>query len=282
MKTMNMTFKSMIVAAALVAAPVGQSLAEGEDMNARFSAAAAGEHRSDKNKARNKYRNPVETLSFFGIAPGMRVIEISPGGGWYQEVIAPAVRDQATYIAAGYDVNVPDQPKYRYRQQKAMLEKFEQQPNLYDQVEVVAYSPPQSRSLGEAESADMVVTFRNSHGWLRDGLIDDIYSDFFAVLKPGGILGVVQHRAPENDDAVAWAKKGYVSQAHLVAIAEKAGFELEASSEINANPLDLKDHERGVWRLPPSLSLGEEDREKYLAIGESDRMTLKFRKPAVE
>ena len=128
----------------------------------------------------------------------------------------------------------------------------------------------------------MVVTFRSSHGWTREGIVDGIYADFFKVVKPGGVLGVVQHRAPENDDEVGWAKKGYVSEARIIQAAEQAGFVLEAKSEINANPKDKKDHERGVWRLPPSLSLGDENREYYLSVGESDRMTLRFRKPTSE
>lgn len=250
------------------------------ELTARVETASYGDHRSDKNKARNQYRHPVGTLAFFGLKPDMSVLEIAPGGGWYTEILAPAMRDTGVYIAGSYDVEVEGQPKYRYRQHEALLSQITNQPDLYGQIKVANYSPPQSRKLGDEAAVDMVLTFRSSHGWLRDGLIDDVYSDFFKVLKPGGTLGVVQHRAPEDGDAVVWAKKGYVPESRVIQAAEKAGFVLDGKSEINANPKDLKDHDEGVWRLPPTLSLGDKDREKYLSIGESDRMTLRFKKPA--
>lgn len=249
------------------------------DLVSGIETAMHGDHRSDKNKARNKYRNPIGTLSFFGLEPGMTVLEIAPGGGWYTEVLAPAMRDTGVYIAGSYDVKVADQPKYRYRQHEALLKSIIDQPDLYGQIQVATYSPPESRELWQEDSVDMVLTFRSSHGWVRDGMIDDVYSDFFKVVKPGGVLGVVQHRAPEGGDAVEWSKKGYVPESRVIQAAEKAGFVLDNKSEINANPKDLKDHDEGVWRLPPTLGLGDKDKEKYLAIGESDRMTLKFKKP---
>ena len=250
------------------------------ELVARLEASSQGDHRSDKNKARNVYRHPIETLDFFGLEPSMTILEIGPGGRWYTEVIAPAMRDTGVYIAGSYDVEVEGQPKYRYRQHQALLDQIKNQPDLYGQIKVASYSPPESRSLWQENSVDMVVTFRSSHGWVREGMIDDVYSDFFKVVKPGGVLGVVQHRAPDGGDDVAWAKKGYVSEARVIRAAEKAGFVLDAKSEINANPKDLKDHDEGVWRLPPTLGLGDQDREKYIAIGESDRMTLRFRKRA--
>jgi predicted methyltransferase len=248
-------------------------------LTSKIETALQGEHRSDKNKARNKYRHPVETLTFFGLEPEMTVLEIAPGGGWYTEIIAPAMRDTGVYISGSYDVQVEGQPKYRYRQHKALLSQIVDQPELYGQIKVASYSPPQSRDLWQEDSVDMVLTFRSSHGWVGAGLIDDVYSDFFKVVKPGGTLGVVQHRAPDGGDAIVWAKQGYVPEARVIQAAEKAGFVLDGKSEINANPKDLKDHEEGVWRLPPTLALGDEDREKYLAIGESDRMTIRFKKP---
>ena len=144
------------------------------------------------------------------------------------------------------------------------------------------FSPPQSASLGEADSMDMVLTFRNTHGWINNGEAQDIYNEFARVLKPGGVLGVVQHRADPGTDPAETAKKGYVSEEGVIALATQAGLVLEIQSEVNANPRDTKDHERGVWTLPPGLSLGDTDREKYLAIGESDRMTLRFRKPSTD
>ncbi|MFQ3245445.1 MAG: putative methyltransferase [Arenicella sp.] len=250
------------------------------DLVARLEAASHGDHRSDKNQARNQYRNPIGTLAFFGLQPNMTILEIGPGGGWYTEVIAPAMRDTGVYIAGSYDVEIEGQAKYRYRQHQALLDRIKDQPELYGQIKVASYSPPESRNLWQQNSVDMVVTFRSSHGWTREGMIDDVYSDFFKVLKPGGVLGVVQHRAPADGDVLAWAKKGYVAEARVIQAAEKAGFLLDAKSEINANSKDLKDHDDGVWRLLPTLSLGDHDREKYMTIGESDRMTLRFKKPA--
>jgi predicted methyltransferase len=249
------------------------------DLIARLEVAANGDHRSDKNKDRNQYRHPIDTLAFFGLEPNMTVLEIGPGGGWYTEVLAPAMRNTGVYIAGSYDIEVEGQPKYRYRQHQSLLTNIKDQPELYGQIKVASYSPPESRNLWQEHSVDMVITFRSSHGWVRQGMIDEVYSDFFKVVKPGGVLGVGQHRAPADGDAIAWAKKGYVPEARVIQAAEKAGFILDAKSEVNANVKDLKDHDEGVWRLPPTLGLGEQDREKYMAIGESDRMTLRFKKP---
>jgi len=237
-----------------------------------------GEHRSDANIARNQYRHPVETLEFFGIEEGMTVMEIWPGGGWYTEVLAPAMRDYGNLIIATWDPAVEGQPSYRYRLPKQMEENFEQHPEVYDQVTFEYFSPPDSPSLGDAGSIDVIVTFRNTHGWITAGQAQDIFNEFARVLKPGGILGVVQHRADEGSDPQVSAKKGYVSEAAVKEIAANAGLEFVAASEVNANPKDKKDHSEGVWTLPPSYQLGDKDKEKYAGIGESDRMTLKFRK----
>lgn len=244
----------------------------------RVAMGMEGEHRSDANKARNQYRHPVGTLSFFGIDDGMTVLEIWPGSGWYTEVLAPALRGHGKLIVATWDPEVEGQPSYRYRLPKQMADKFAKNPEVYDEVSVEYFSPPQSSSLGEAESVDAVLTFRNTHGWIGAGQAEDIFNEFARVLKPGGILGVVQHRADEGTDPAVTAKKGYVSEQAVKEIAAGAGFVFEESSEINANPKDTKDYPDGVWTLPPSLELGEKDREKYAAIGESDRMTLRFRK----
>ena len=236
----------------------------------------AGEHRSEANRARDQYRHPAQTLKFFGIKPDMTVIEISPGGGWYTDILGPYLKDHGQYVAASYDVEVPDQPAYRYRQHKALLERFAGAPDLYD-AEIVRFSPLDSIDLGPAGSADMVVTFRNAHGWAGSDLTGQVMAAFFEVLKPGGVLGLVQHRAPEGADPKAG--NGYVPEAYVIEMAEAAGFKLDARSEINGNPKDTHDHPEGVWTLPPSLELGDTDREKYMAIGESDRMTLRFVKP---
>jgi len=257
----------------------GNLLAGDLSVAARIEAAMFGDHRSAENAARNRYRHPVGTLTFLGLEDGMTVMEIWPGAGWYTEVLAPAIRDHGKFIVAGYDVAVPDQPEYRYRLQKRLLEKFAANPELYDQVGMVKFSPPQSASLGEAGSVDLILTFRNTHGWIQDGLAESNFAEFARVLKPGGILGVVQHRAADRMDPAETAEQGYVSEQAVVELASAAGLELEARSRVNANPLDTKDHPEGVWTLPPSLRLEDQDKDKYLAIGESDRMTLRFRKP---
>jgi predicted methyltransferase len=159
-----------------------------------------------------------------------------------------------------------------------MTATFAEYPAVYDQVATEYFSPPESASLGEAGSVDVVVTFRNTHGWVSGGAAQDIYNEFARVLKAGGILGVVQHRAAEGSDPMETIKGGYVSEATVKELAANAGLVFEAGSEINANPMDSRDHPKGVWTLPPTYSLGDTDREKYAAIGESDRMTLRFRK----
>lgn len=244
----------------------------------RVAMASEGDHRSDGNKARNIYRNPVETLEFFGIEDGMTVMEIWPGGGWYTEILAPAMRDHGKLIVATWDPQVEGQPSYRYELPEKMDKTFAQHPEIYDQVSIEYFSPPESPSLGDAESIDVIVTFRNTHGWISAGQAQDIFSEFARVLKKGGILGVVQHRADDDEDPMVSAKDGYVSETAVKQIAESAGFEFVASAEINANPRDSHDHPKGVWTLPPSFQLGDTDRERYAAIGESDRMTLRFRK----
>lgn len=257
-------------------------------VEARIERAMLGDHRSEANMARNASRHPVGTLTFLGLRDGMTVMEIWPGGGWYTEVLAPAIRHHGQFIVAGYDTDVPDQPAYRYRLQMELLDKFSARPDIYDQVATVPYSPPESASLGDAGSIDLIVTFRNAHGWIGDGIADSVFAEFARVLKPGGILGVVQHRAADDADPVKSAETGYVPEAAVIALAKRAGLYLEARSEVNANPADSKDHAGGVWSLPPGLALCREMEDeaeaaactaKYLAIGESDRMTLRFRKP---
>ncbi len=268
-----------LILAAMVSMPV---LALSHTVSERVGQAMDGNHRSDTNRARNVYRHPVETIEFFGFRDGMKVLEIWPGAGWYTEVLAPAIRDHGAFIVATWDPGVEGQPDYHYRLPKEMAETFAASPELYDQVEVVYYSPPESASLGEAESVDMVLTFRNTHGWVGSGIAQDVFNEFARVLKPGGVLGVVQHRAPDGTDPAETVEMGYVSEEAVKTMANNAGLVFEAASEVNANPRDTRDHPEGVWTLPPTLRLGEVEREKYAAIGESDRMTLRFRKPASE
>ncbi len=242
--------------------------------------ASIGTHRSEKNIARNVYRHPVETLSFFGLRSDMTVIEALPGGLWYSEILAPVLRDKGLYIAANYDADLPDQPDYRLRGRANMVARFANEAEFFGSARIAKLSAPISIDLGEPGSADMVLTFRSNHGWIREGAIDAVYAAFFEVLKPGGVLGVVQHRASDQTDLSTF--NGYVSQERVIELVGAAGFVLEATSEINANAKDSANYEGGVWTLPPTLLLGDEDRAKYLAIGESDRMTLRFRKPTTE
>lgn len=247
------------------------------ETRAAIAAASIGAHRSEANIARNAYRHPVETLAFFGLRSDMTVVEILPGGLWYTEILGPVLRDDGQLVVAWYDVEGEGTPEYRLKGHAAMLERFTKEADVFGEPRVATITAPDVIDLGEDGSADMVVTFRSTHGWIRADGAEAAYAAFFDVLKPGGVLGVVQHRAGEATDTSKF--NGYVPQEKVVELATAAGFVLEASSELNANEKDGANYDGGVWTLPPSLRLGDEDREKYLAIGESDRMTLRFRKP---
>ncbi len=250
------------------------------DIEAQLDMAIQGEHRNPDYAARDVYRHPRETLLFFGLRPDMTVVEIWPGGGWYAEVLAPVLRGSGRYYAAGYDVEAPDQPAYRARVQKSFEDKLAAHPNVYDEVVVTRLTLPSARDIAPPGSADLVLTFRNTHSFLRAGQAEEMFALFYETLKPGGVLGVVQHRANPGTTLEETKKTGYVTEQMAIELAKAAGFVLAGRSEVNANPKDARDHPRGVWTLPPSLRLGDTDRDKYLAIGESDRMTLKFVKPA--
>jgi len=240
----------------------------------------AGDHRSDRNRARDVYRHPKETLRFFGLRPDMHVVEVWPGGGWYTEVLAPLLREHGTYYAAHYHIDEDTHSFYR-KAQRNFLDKLAKRPDLYDRVVVTGLLPPHV-NMAPKDSVDLVLTFRNVHNWIEPGYEQAMFDAFFAALKPGGVLGVVEHRAKDGISKRDMIRSGYVSEAYVIDLAHKAGFKLAARSEVNANPKDTKDHPRGVWTLPPTLRsgwLGGDDRERYLAIGESDRMTLKFTKP---
>ncbi len=243
---------------------------------AALEAAINGNWRDSKNTVRDRHRHPRETLLFFGVQPDDTVIEITPGSGWYSEILAPYLRDDGRYVAAVVDPMSAKAGGARDYQQKArtgLENKYKSGPAQYDRTQFVAYDPAAPR-FGDANSADVVLTFRNVHNWRGNGHAEAMFKGFHDVLKPGGTLGVVEHRA--RADVPADDKSGYVGQAQVIAMAQAAGFTLVNSSEINANPLDTKDYKDGVWTLPPVLRLKDKDREKYMAIGESDRMTLRF------
>ncbi len=250
--------------------------AQDADHDSRLKAAVEGGHRSADNKARDKYRHPVETLQFFGLKPDMTVVEIYPGRGWYTEILAPYLKDNGTFYAAEHPGNTDYEP---VRKSLAAFDAMvKAAPDLYGAVKRTKMA--KGADIAPAGSADLVLTFRSVHNWLGDSTENDVFAAMFKALKPGGTLGVVEHRGDPDVPQDPTARSGYVNEATVIALAEKAGFKLAEKSEINANPKDTKDYPNGVWTLPPSYRLGENDREKYAAIGESDRMTLKFVKPA--
>ena len=243
--------------------------------SSRLSAAVYGGHRTVEYQARDPARHPLETLTFFGIRDDMTVVEISPGGGgWYTEILAPFLRDSGKLIAANYDPE--SDVEYYRRNAKRFTDKLAANPAIYDQVVVTVFDPPAKLAIAPAGSADMVVTFRNLHNWMEAGSHEAALSAMHTALKPGGILGIVQHRERADMSQDPKAESGYVREDYAIELIEAAGFELVSRSEINANPKDTKDHPEGVWTLPPGYELGDLDRDKYAAIGESDRMTLKF------
>jgi predicted methyltransferase len=252
---------------------------QASDIASAISAASTGEHRSADNIARNQYRHPIDTLEFFGFTQDMTVLEIHPGALWYTEILAPVLKADGQLIVAGHDISIENQPDYRYSQQASMEERLSKEDTIFGAVKIATFTPPQGIELGEPASVDMVLTFRNFHGWIRDGVGSTNMQAFYQVLKPGGVLGVVQHRTDMPGLLASGKINGYVSEAQMIELAEAAGFVLEARTDINANPRDNHQHPEGVWTLPPTLRLGETNRQSYIDIGESDRMTLRFRKP---
>ena len=237
----------------------------------------AGDWRSDKNKARDQYRHPKQTLEFFGVKPNQTVIELVPGGGWYAEILAPYLKDHGHYVAAIFK---PKQPVGEDARDKSGLrKKFADDPTRYGAAQVLEFDG-KAPVFGAPASADVVLTFRNVHNWTDDGNAEAMFKGMFAVLKPGGALGVVDHRAKAGTTLAANKETGYLPTEVVIKLATDAGFKLAAQSEINANPKDTKDYPKGVWTLPPTFALKDVDHDKYAAIGESDRMTLKFVKPA--
>ena len=224
---------------------------------------------------RDQYRNPYETLTFFGIEPDMTVVELSPGGGWYTEILAPYLRDEGQLIAAHWNLEgeVPDfyvRIRGEYEERIADTDRF-------GEIDLISFDPPEMSELGEPGTADMVLTFRNVHSWKRADTFRDVARAAHEVLKPGGVFGVVSHRLPEDLEQDPEVRSGYVHQSWVVGVLESEGFRLAEASEINANPDDTADHPNGVWNLPPSLRVEEgDDEDHYRAIGESDRFTLKF------
>jgi predicted methyltransferase len=238
-----------------------------------------GPHRTGEFAVRDRYRHPKETLEFFGLKPDMTVVEVWPGAGWYTEILAPYLRAQGRYYAAGFVVTHENAPDYRRESAAKFREKLAARPELYDRVIVTELGRPDRWQACPAGTADLVLTFRNVHNWMNADYEREMFGAFYEALKHGGTLGVVEHRAKPGTSLEQMKKSGYVTEEYVIRVAQDAGFRLVEKSEINANPKDGSDHPEGVWTLPPTLRLGDQDREKYLAIGESDRMTLRFVKP---
>ena len=244
-----------------------------------LEAAIASDKRTPAYVQRDAARHPYETLSFFGLEPTMTVVELSPGGGWYTEILAPYLKDKGHYIAAAYSENSPRENRRGYTAN--FKKKLAADPDRFGKVHLAVFEPPNELNYAQPGSADLVLTFRNLHNWLSYG--DDnmrrVFQSVYTTLKPGGVFGVVEHRLPEAMPQDATASSGYMHESYVIDVAKSVGFELAEKAEINANPKDTADHPSGVWALPPTYRNKDQDRARYEAIGESDRMTLKFVKP---
>lgn len=242
----------------------------GKSVQKQLEANVAGSWRAEANKARDKYRHPVETLTFFGVKPDAKVIELLPSGNaWYTEILAPFLKDQGQLTI----INVAGNPE-----DKGQKEKFSADPARYEKLKVQELVPP-NFNFGEPASADFFLTFRNVHNFAMHDDQTKLFAEIFKVLKPGGVLGIEDHRAAKGKTFEEVKKSGYLPEEFVIAEAEKAGFRFVGRSNINSNPKDTKDYSKGVWSLPPTLEGGDTDRAKYLEIGESDRFTLRFIKP---
>jgi predicted methyltransferase len=256
---------------------VGSAAASEVDAS-KLRALVDGPQRSAKNLARDPYRHPFEVLSFFGVRPDATVIEIDPGGaGYWTEILAPYLKDHGRYIAANGPKDSPSEEIQRGN--AAFAAKIAAEPANYAKVETAEFDPGRKDPTQPGE-ADFVLTFRNIHNWMADGTAEAAFRAFYQALKPGGVLGVEEHRGRADEPQDPKAKSGYVRQDYAIGLAESVGFRLVGESEINANPKDTKDYPAGVWTLPPTFRLKDQDRDKYAAIGESDRFVLKFVKPA--
>jgi predicted methyltransferase len=242
---------------------------------ASLDAALAGDWRRPQDVLRDRFRHPGQTLAFFGVQPDHTVIEITPGGGWYADILAPYLRARGHYIGAQPAAAADSAGGKR---NAALREQFAGNTSVYGDAELRGFDPA-APVFGPAASADAVLTFRNVHNWVSAGNAEAYFKAFFDVLKPGGTLGVVDHRAKQGSTLEAMKKSGYLTETLVIDLAQQAGFQLVAGSEVNANPLDTTDHPNGVWTLPPTNRHDPADDAKYQAIGESDRMTLRFRKP---
>ncbi len=241
-----------------------------------LASAISNDLRTPEERTRDEHRHPYETLTFFGVEPDDTVLELWAGRGWYTRVLTPYVGPTGKLYVTAYSMD--SDKEYRREMTKAVQDYLAKAPSGGD-VDVISVATPEV-DIDLENQVDVVLTFRNIHNWVAGGYDEDVYKEAYDALKPGGVFGVVEHRGPEGITREESAESGYMDQNAVIADIEAAGFEFVEASEINANPKDTKDHPEGVWTLPPSLRLGDKDRDKYEAIGESDRMTLKFIKPA--
>ena len=247
----------------------------GSDVEQIIDEALVADHRTPTYVERDQFRHPKETLLFFGLDPEQSVVEVTPGFGWYAEILAPILRDSGQYYYTSYTLHDDINP-YFVKVEKAFKEKMDLNPDIYSKLNWIHFDPNQPEFAPNGP-VDMVLTFRNVHNWAKAGTAESMFSGFARALKPGGILGLVEHRAKPGTSLDDQIRSGYMTVDYVVQMAEAAGFRLDASSEINANPKDTTDHPGGVWNLLPNLrNIADEDKEAISAIGESDRMTLRF------
>lgn len=276
-RSFNAGITALLALAVVISGPAG---AEQAPFGAKLDAAINGAHRSAENVQRDRYRHPKQTLELFGITPDITVVEVLPGGGWYTEILAPFLAEEGRLIEATPPSSSPNE--FNRRMAARYKQKLESNPDIYGRVELQPFEPPDYVVLGPPESADMVLTFRtthdlvfgNSHDVITSAVLEEFFRSAYLVLKPGGTLGLVAHRADPDQPPGKTYRLGRLPEPYVVQMAERTGFSLETSSEINANPDDSR--EVPVWYLPPSLRSPEDERADYQAIGESDRMTLKF------
>ncbi|MDG1144836.1 MAG: methyltransferase [Burkholderiales bacterium] len=247
----------------------------GSDVEQIIDGALVADHRTPTYVERDQFRHPKETLLFFGLDPEQSVVEVTPGFGWYAEILAPILRDSGQYYYTSYTLHDDINPFF-VKVEKAFKEKMDSNPDIYSKLNWIHFDPNQPEFAPNGP-VDMVLTFRNVHNWAKAGTAESMFSGFARALKPGGILGLVEHRAKPGTSLDDQIRSGYMTVDYVVQMAEAAGFRLDASSEINANPKDTTDHPGGVWNLLPNLrNIADEDKEAISAIGESDRMTLRF------
>ena len=249
--------------------------------------ALAGSLRDPANVARDQYRHPKQVLEFFGVKPDSAVVEVWPGSGWWTEILGPYLRDHGIYYAAGFATTLTGIPEYQVAAQTKLADKLASNA-AFDHVVLTQLGYPGRLVMAPPGHVDVLMTFRNVHNWLAGGYAKEMFAAFHSTLKSGGVLGVVEHRAKPGTSIDVMKKSGYMTEEYVIGLAKEAGFTLEGKSEVNANPKDDTDHPQGVWSLPPNLAVCKpmpEGAEKdacateYRAVGESDRMTLKFRKP---